>query len=391
MKTKTIAVLVAAGLLPVSGFAQTPATPPVPPVPPVSPAPAVSPSDRGDKTPKVPVTYLGVQTSGVPTVVAAQLGLAKGFGLVVDYVVPEGPAAAAGLQQNDILKMLNDQILTEPDQLAKLIRSFPEGTNVSLTVLRKGAETKLNAKLGKREVSQRSLRRGNKRWGGGDHDFHFDFDNFGEEMEKLGEKFGGIDGAEINEQVREQVREQTRLAREENRRAREQAREASRRARDEARRAADEVRRAARELRVSRRDDGSIKSTTIDMARAQIVFHDAQGELKIENLEGKKMLTAKDPQGRLVFSGPISTPEELAKVPADVRQRYDKLEQKDLPAINPTTRAEAEAEAAADAAADAADAEEERDEADAETIQEVRISKPQGFPYRALGLQTVLI
>ena len=87
--------------------------------------------------------------------VAEQLGLAKGFGLVVDYVVPDGPAAAAGLQANDILKMFNDQILTEPDQLSKLVRSNTEGATVTLTVLRKGAETKLTAKLAKREVPQR--------------------------------------------------------------------------------------------------------------------------------------------------------------------------------------------------------------------------------------------
>ena len=67
--------------------------------------------DHHEKRPKVPVTYLGVDTSQVPTVVSDQLGLAKGFGLVVDYVEPNSPAATAGVQQNDILKMLNDQIL----------------------------------------------------------------------------------------------------------------------------------------------------------------------------------------------------------------------------------------------------------------------------------------
>jgi S1-C subfamily serine protease len=69
--------------------------------------------------PKVPVTYLGVETSEVPRVLSEQLGLAKGFGLVVDYVVPDSPAAAAGVQQNDIIKMLNDQILTDPEQYAQ--------------------------------------------------------------------------------------------------------------------------------------------------------------------------------------------------------------------------------------------------------------------------------
>ena len=133
-----------------------PPNPPNPPNAPIPPVPPNPPKDRdNDRGAKVPVTFLGVETSQVPRVVSEQLGLPKGFGLVVDYVVPDGPAATAGVQQNDILKMLNDQILMEPDQLGKLVRSYQEGTNVVLTILRKGAETKVTVKLGKKEVSSR--------------------------------------------------------------------------------------------------------------------------------------------------------------------------------------------------------------------------------------------
>src|SRR5437762_13389688 len=156
MKTKTISVIAALSLLPGVGFAQPPPAPPNPPSAPPPPMQPNGPRDRDrDRGPKVPVTFLGVETSEVPRVVSEQLGLAKGFGLVVDYVVPDGPAAAAGVQQSDILKMLNDQILVQPDQLAKLVRSFPEGTNVTLTILRKGQETRLTVKLGKKEVPSR--------------------------------------------------------------------------------------------------------------------------------------------------------------------------------------------------------------------------------------------
>src|SRR6267154_2814978 len=157
MKTKTLAIIAALGLLPNTGFTQPPSNPPNPPNPPNQPIPPVPPYKDKDKDrgPKVPVTFLGVETSSVPRVVSEQLGLPKGFGLVVDYVVADGPAAAAGVQQNDIIKMFNDQILMEPDQLAKLVRSYPEGTNVSLTILRKNAETKVTVKLGKKEVRQR--------------------------------------------------------------------------------------------------------------------------------------------------------------------------------------------------------------------------------------------
>ena len=67
------------------------------------------------------------------------------------------------------------------------------------------------------------------------------------------------------------------------------------------------------------------------MDKAQIVFSDDKGELRVEKIDGKKVLTAKNPQGLLLFSGPVETKEDLDKVPAEVRQRYENLEQKELP------------------------------------------------------------
>src|SRR5436189_5523933 len=131
MKIESIVTIAAVAFLPIAGFAQPHPAPPAPPAPPVPPAMADRHNHDRDRGPKVPVTFLGVETSPVPSVVSEQLGLAKGFGLVVDYVVPDGPAAAAGVQQNDVLKMLNDQILMQPDQLSRLVRSYPEGTNVT--------------------------------------------------------------------------------------------------------------------------------------------------------------------------------------------------------------------------------------------------------------------
>jgi hypothetical protein len=80
-----------------------------------------------------------------------------------------------------------------------------------------------------------------------------------------------------------------------------------------------------------------MKSTTIDLGKATIVFSDDKGELKLETVAGKKILTVKDPQGKLLFSGPVDTQEEVDKMPADVRERYNKLEVTDLPSIAPNT------------------------------------------------------
>src|SRR5881398_1349972 len=179
MKIKSIATIAAIGALSISAFTQTPPTPPQPPTPPHAPG---MPGHH-EKAPKVPMTFLGVETSQVPNVVSEQLGLPKGLGLVVDYVVPNSPAASAGVQQNDILKMLNDQILMEPSQLRKLLQNFSEGTNVTLTVLRKGQEQKITVKLAKKEVPQRHGMGGHmgNDWSG---DFG-DMGDFGERMRDM--------------------------------------------------------------------------------------------------------------------------------------------------------------------------------------------------------------
>src|SRR6201981_256279 len=170
MKIKLITIIATVAFLPIAAFAQTPPAPPQPPGQPHPPPPG-----GHEKAPKVPAIFLGVETSQVPTVVSEQLGLSKGLGLVVEYVVPNSPAASAGVKQNDILKMLNDQILIEPSQLRKLLQTFSEGTEVTLTILRKGKEQKVTTKLAKKEVPQR-----HSMGPGGNKDWHWDFDETGD-------------------------------------------------------------------------------------------------------------------------------------------------------------------------------------------------------------------
>jgi len=374
MKTKSIITIAAIALLPLVGFTQTPPSPPTPPIPP-GPPPG-TPPERHERMPKVPVTYLGVETSDVPRVVSEQLGLAKGFGLVVDYVVPDGPAAAAGVQQNDIIKMLNDQILTEPDQLSKLVRSYSEGTTVTLTVLRKGKEEKIAVKLSKKEVPQE------REFGPGRHRHNFNFNGMDmgdlgmndlkEQMDHLKEQLGNEKQGMIHDAVMtaqaeaQRVREETQRRREEAQRVRDQAQ----RIRDQAQRARDEARRAAGNITVTKDQDGGLKTTRIDIGKAQIVYSDDKGELRVEKVDGKKVLTAKDPQGLLLFSGPVETKEELDKVPAEVRQRYEKLQQNDLPAVISAQESEIDSDTDID--------EEDSDESDIQSMNQISTQPSSG-------------
>jgi PDZ domain-containing protein len=384
MKTKSIAIMALLAFLPLAGFSQPP-TPPTPPNPPVSPVPPIPP-DKPEKMPKVPVTFLGVETSGVPSVVCDQLGIAKGFGLVVDYVVPDGPAAAAGVQQNDILKMLNDQILLEPGQLAKLVRSYSEGTTVTLTVLRKGQEQKIPVKLTKKEVPKRHASRM-----GHDMDFNFNYDlgdfdlgNLKERLEDLRENMKDQFG-EHGDMVHDAVmtaQAQAQRIRDEAQRARDRAqrvRDEAQRARDEAHRVRDESHRAG-EIKVTRTGDNGLMTTKIDIGKAQIVFSDDKGELRLERTDGKQILTAKDPKGMLLFSGPVETKEERDKIPTEVRARFEKLEQHDLPSVTMDENGDEDDSGAMD----------QSDDEDAASVEQVSVC-PQSLPHNFWAYRTVLI
>ena len=85
------------------------------------------------------IAYLGVATMPVEPVAAYQLKLPEGVGLAVMEVAEDG-VVKDKLVEHDILQKLDDQILTSPDQLAVLVRSYKPGDTVKLTALRKGKE-----------------------------------------------------------------------------------------------------------------------------------------------------------------------------------------------------------------------------------------------------------
>src|SRR5437868_14524862 len=206
MKMKSIATISFVLLLPFAvALSQPQPPPPAAPAPPAPPPPP-GPGRHHENGPKVPMIFLGVESSPVPAVVSEQMGLPTGFGLVVDYVVPDSPAAVAGVQQNDILKMLNDQILLEPNQLRKLLQSFADGTTVTLTILRKGQEQKLTAKLTKKDVPKRNAFMEH----GPDGDFDFHFGNIGNvDLSDMKERL-----QEMKDRIKEQAEAQKDMIRE---------------------------------------------------------------------------------------------------------------------------------------------------------------------------------
>lgn len=95
------------------------------------------------------VTYLGVAMSEVPGALADQLGIESG--VVVGSVVPDGPAAKAGVQKNDVLVRLGDEPLKSPRQLQDLVNARKEGDKVTLHYVRRAQPGSIEVTLGSEE------------------------------------------------------------------------------------------------------------------------------------------------------------------------------------------------------------------------------------------------
>src|SRR6185369_10584319 len=94
----------------------------------------------------------GVAAGPVPAVLREQLKLQRGFGLVVEYVDKDSPAAAAGVHVHDILQKVDDQWIINSQQLLVLVRSKKPGDSVALTVISVGQPIVLTAKLTEKEL-----------------------------------------------------------------------------------------------------------------------------------------------------------------------------------------------------------------------------------------------
>lgn len=189
MKLQHTLLIALAGLGLATVQAQQPDAPPPPPAPPpgeAPPGPARSegwrerdrPDERKRGMPQEKaVAYMGVLTREVPAELRSQFSLPDGFGLMVDEVMPDSPAQAAGIKVHDILVKLGDQQLVNMEQLMTLVRARKKGESVSLSIITGGKEAQVQVTLGERlmpAVEQRDRGPGGGGFGWPQmHTFHF--------------------------------------------------------------------------------------------------------------------------------------------------------------------------------------------------------------------------
>lgn len=96
--------------------------------------------------------YLGVSLypEAVSAALQKQFSLSRDTGVLVSEVISGGPAAKAGLAQGDIIYKANGNNVSDPSMFIAMIRDTKPGSQVKVTVDRKGTTKEITVTIGTR-------------------------------------------------------------------------------------------------------------------------------------------------------------------------------------------------------------------------------------------------
>src|SRR5437588_11143067 len=103
-------------------------------------------------------SWLGVETHEVTADKAKELKLSAERGVFLGKIVPDSPAAKAGLKENDVVTEINGQRVEGAAQFRRMIHEIPAGRSIQLTVWRDGRTQTISATLGKSEEHHHAMK-----------------------------------------------------------------------------------------------------------------------------------------------------------------------------------------------------------------------------------------
>ncbi len=95
--------------------------------------------------------WLGVEIQSVTPEIASSLGMSEPKGAIIASVVPDGPAAKAGLKQGDVVLSVNGKTVEDSRDLSRRVAGLIAGSSATLTVNRAGKVETITAKIAPRK------------------------------------------------------------------------------------------------------------------------------------------------------------------------------------------------------------------------------------------------
>jgi serine protease Do len=92
--------------------------------------------------------WIGVGVGPMTAAFAASLGMVEPYGAIFDQPQPGSPAAAAGIEQGDVLTAINGSPLMRSSDFAQIISAMAPGTPVYFDTWRDGEAIQVKLILG---------------------------------------------------------------------------------------------------------------------------------------------------------------------------------------------------------------------------------------------------
>lgn len=243
------------------------------------------------------LAFIGIVADAIPEVLSKHLGIHTGEGIIAKAVMPDGPAYEAGVREHDIITRIGEHSVAAPEDLSEIVRSKKPGEKLKLGLIHQGEASELEVTLGARQQTVAGLVQDPMQ-----HlNLHGIPGNLAQRMREMIE--GNLHEFDIPDAggFRRQFRMDDRF-----REMREQMQEQMQQLENE---------------QQSTPDRGGFsmeQSTTIRML-------DDMGSVEISSRNGARELTARDPENKIIWSGPWSSDKDKAAAPEDVRKRVEHL------------------------------------------------------------------
>lgn len=283
-------------VLPVLGIEAPPddAPPPAEVAPPAgAPEAPAAPAPAQQAAP----AYLGVVSMTVPEMLAEHLGLKAGEGVVVRALMPDGPAAKAGLAVHDVITRLAGEPVGSSEELSARVAARKAGETVRLDVIHKGKQAEVELTLGSRPEHLAAPAP--------------------QALDQL-----NLDGIpkDLADRIRRMIEGNLGDLRLDFERGMD---EAAPQIEDAMRQMRERMGKAMEDLKIPEMPQGG----GFEIHRgATLRLMDDQGSIELKSVEGGKEITVRDKDDKIIWTGPWDTEQDKAAAPEDIRRRVERLD-----------------------------------------------------------------